>query len=135
MRTEWVSVLKAEWRGVRRSAATLTRERFICIYVLVLVAYSYEVPKKLQVEEGISKALNIANRGPILLLGQRPSWGAAWRDCHGKARAWWRGCHGNTRACAAAKGCPTSAAENCHDLREAHYYASSEGPVGVGAMP
>ena len=33
-------------------------------YQLVLVAYSYEVPKKLQVEEGISKAPNIHRPRP-----------------------------------------------------------------------
>ena len=37
VRTEWVSVLKAEWRGVRRSAATLTRERFFMIEELLEV--------------------------------------------------------------------------------------------------
>ena len=37
--------------------------------VVLLVAYCCEVPKKLQVEEGISKALNIANRGPVPLFG------------------------------------------------------------------
>ena len=48
----------------------ITRNLFVKIsLVILLVAYCCEVPKKLQVEEGISKALNIANRGPVPLFG------------------------------------------------------------------